>query len=547
MLKLVLESSVPFEKELWTVFKKYDDDGKLKISNIRSAFNDLNLFPSYSQVQEMVHCAVEYGSPCMADHVTFGEFCVLVDELRHHYETCFTQPLPQSVLPSKVQAHGTEGRRKRKDSSSNFQVFLGGSCGSPKGPSLWRQQEAIPYLKQHNITFYNPQVNTWRPELIELEDRAKQVADLLLFVIENCTRAVVSLCEIAYLVGCQRQIVVMFKDLKGDVFSVCDETISEREKEDLRRGRQVLIDIIERNGIPVFDNMNKALDCLSLNIHQGVRIQDLTLSHGAQPVKHGHMLVGEALLKLRETFNSITCDSEGRITKDELRLGYRCFTGRELSASNLHQRRPDKLSFSFEEFCCIVTECKRQRPSVVSSLCTALFNPFRWIAEKFGSQKVTHADCVDVHDIYLGGSCGDTNWREDIALPLIKRHGVSFHNPHVTEWYNSLIPMQVAEREKCRLMLYVITNTTRAVAAMVEAAYYIGLGCRVVLCLQKLQPNIPISSEEVTHCALQDYNRGRAYLSDMASREGVPEFEDVAEAVECAINQINEMHSLQGT
>lgn len=44
----------------------------------------------------------------------------------------------------------------------------------------------------------------------------------------------------------------------------------------------------------------------------------------------------------------------------QLRLGYRCFTGRELSASNLHQRRPDKLSFSFEEFCCIVTECKRQ-------------------------------------------------------------------------------------------------------------------------------------------------------------------------------------------
>lgn len=37
-------------------------------------------------VQEMVHCAVEYGSPCDADFVTFGEFCVSVDELQHHYE-----------------------------------------------------------------------------------------------------------------------------------------------------------------------------------------------------------------------------------------------------------------------------------------------------------------------------------------------------------------------------------------------------------------------------------------------------------------------------
>lgn len=36
-------------------------------------------------VFEMVQCAVEYGSPCEADHITFGEFSILVTELQNYY------------------------------------------------------------------------------------------------------------------------------------------------------------------------------------------------------------------------------------------------------------------------------------------------------------------------------------------------------------------------------------------------------------------------------------------------------------------------------
>ena len=36
-------------------------------------------------------------------------------------------------------------------------------------------------------------------------------------------------------------------------------------------------------------------------------------------------------------------------------------------------------------------------------------------------QRVVHShDNGDVFDIYLGGSCGETGWREEIALPIIK-------------------------------------------------------------------------------------------------------------------------------
>ena len=51
-------------------------------------------------------------------------------------------------------------------------VFLGGSCN----PTTWRDDLAIPFLKENSVTYYNPQVSNWRPELIEIEDQAKQVS-----------------------------------------------------------------------------------------------------------------------------------------------------------------------------------------------------------------------------------------------------------------------------------------------------------------------------------------------------------------------------------
>ena len=33
----------------------------------------------------MVQCAVEYGSPCEPEHITFGEFGVFVTELKALY------------------------------------------------------------------------------------------------------------------------------------------------------------------------------------------------------------------------------------------------------------------------------------------------------------------------------------------------------------------------------------------------------------------------------------------------------------------------------
>lgn len=51
---------------------------------------------------------------------------------------------------------------------------------------------------------------------------------------------------------------------------------------------------------------------------------------------------------------------------------------------------------------------------------------------------------------------------------------------------------------------------------------------------------ISILSFQLTKYAIKDYNRSRAYLSDMAKREEIPVFECINEAVQCAIE-----HTLQ--
>ena len=72
---------------------------------------------------------------------------------------------------------------------------------------------------------------------------------------------------------------------------------------------------------------------------------------------------------------------------------------------------------------------------------------------------------------------------------------------------------------------------------MCEAAYLIGLGCNVVLCVQKLPNDARIGGESLSPQAIKDYNRGRSYLSDYANREGVPVFDELTEALQCVIDK----------
>jgi len=65
-----------------------------------------------------------------------------------------------------------------------------------------------------------------------------------------------------------------------------------------------------------------------------------------------------------------------------------------------------------------------------------------------------------------------------------RRHQVSFFNPHVTCWSEALIPYESRAKEKCHILLYVITGHSTSVGSLVEVFRHVCSVCCVhyILC-----------------------------------------------------------------
>lgn len=50
-----------------------------------------------------------------------------------------------------------------------------------------------------------------------------------------------------------------------------------------------------------------------------------------------------------------------------------------------------------------------------------------------------------------------------------------------------------------------------------------------------------VDSFQLTQTAIKDYNRGRAYLIDLAERQQVPVFRDTRQAVDCALEKVAQL------
>ena len=144
--------------------------------------------------------------------------------------------------------------------TSKTDVFLGGSCN----PTVWRKQKAMPYLDKRGISYYNPQVDDWSPELITIENYHKNTASVLLFVIDNLTRGVASCTEAAYYIGKGRKVVIVINKFITDTTLFVDTTttttnIQTNEYNDLNRGREYVVDICKQNNIYVHNDLETAL------------------------------------------------------------------------------------------------------------------------------------------------------------------------------------------------------------------------------------------------------------------------------------------------
>ncbi|ELU06795.1 hypothetical protein CAPTEDRAFT_194437 [Capitella teleta] len=109
------------ERELWQLFQRYaSSTGVLIQPQIRRALNSIELYPTKSQVFEMVHCSCECSGRTPVDHLTFGEFCILTTELSEAYRKNAPAPIPKSQLKDKAALVLEERRKKRKPSGPMF-------------------------------------------------------------------------------------------------------------------------------------------------------------------------------------------------------------------------------------------------------------------------------------------------------------------------------------------------------------------------------------------------------------------------------------------
>lgn len=155
-------------------------------------------------------------------------------------------------------------QQAQEQQHENYQVFLGGSCN----PTTWRHDQAIPYFQSRSVSFYNPQVTEWTPDLVELEHRAKELAPLLFFVIDHDTRALASIIEVCYLAARGRSIIVVMSPMHDKNLTkfiqqkaVNDAKDDEGDYENACEGRETLRQLLRSINVPIFESVRLALEC----------------------------------------------------------------------------------------------------------------------------------------------------------------------------------------------------------------------------------------------------------------------------------------------
>ncbi|XP_037300226.1 uncharacterized protein LOC115445777 isoform X2 [Manduca sexta] len=239
-------------------------DHPASADRVQSLFNDIELYPTKTQVFEMLVCARQCARRKSLT-LTFGEFCVFAAELRR----CSRQARQVSNKPESPLWNVDKELRELRDkdticrhvngseaSPPPCEVFLGGSCN----PTTWRSDIAIPMLKKMGITYFNPQVEDWSTELIEVEHRAKAAARALLFVLDSETRAVAASVEAANLAAAPRDLLLVLRPYTRHQ-TIGNETISDHEYVELSRARATLQEAVERRGLPAFTDIPAALRC----------------------------------------------------------------------------------------------------------------------------------------------------------------------------------------------------------------------------------------------------------------------------------------------
>jgi len=159
-----------------------------------------------------------------------------------------------ATLVSMCQSHPFLADMEQEGTSHLDEIFLGGSCN----PTTWRKDVAIPLMEERGVSFYNPQVEDWSEELLQLEADAKAKAAVLLFVIDGDTRAMMSMLEVIEYIAVGRAVALAVVPVQEGQ-RIDGEEVGPRELKDLNRARRYVLDAAERRGIEVRRTIEEAV------------------------------------------------------------------------------------------------------------------------------------------------------------------------------------------------------------------------------------------------------------------------------------------------
>ena len=91
---------------------------------------------------------------------------------------------------------------------------------------------------------------------------ATQTASKLFYVVDNQTRSVASMVEIAFYVGSGRDLVSVVDDITGDSPSIGGERLCCREVQDLNRGREFVRRVMEEADCSLEPSVSQAVSRL---------------------------------------------------------------------------------------------------------------------------------------------------------------------------------------------------------------------------------------------------------------------------------------------
>lgn len=139
--------------------------------------------------------------------------------------------------------------------------------------------------------------------------------------------------------------------------------------------------------------------------------------------------------------------------------------------------------------------------------------------------------------VFLGGACGPTNWRQKIAIPMLQAAGITYYDPQLEEgaWTPAHQYEEMRVKEIADVWLFVLSAQTRGVASIGEVAYRLGQSRKIALAIEDIAPGTVFDGRNLDQKEIDDLNRGRVFLRAMAEEQGEPVFTDIAEATAYAV------------